>query len=667
MPELVRPIGIGLAGRGKVTDIIRWADEARRSGIHIVWIHDTPYERDSITHAAAIATHVPHIRIGLAAISVYTRHPAVTAMTVSSLDEMAPERIVLALGTTIPLRLAQMGIPYSPQAGIESVSRAMDLIRSMWAGGRYPSAAPDLPPIQPMFPPLHRVPIYIAAYRTPFLQLAGQKADGYIARPAESIPNLKRLLGRLYKSAQQAGRDPKSIEISGYLLTYIDKSRRDALNRAKREPFVIYMMSVLSNFSLQQAGFEPALRDQIAAAWRAEEYHRAAELIPDEMLDAFMLCGTAEDAAGAAARYNQAGMTTPILQPVLQEEDQIQKILQAAQLYGSSAAKTAPAVREEAVQVTARARMDARDGLNHFERALRTGGGWTEITRPFSYTISLMPVLAASALAYSRGLLNTQLMMVTLAASLLLQIGANIINEIYDVRYGVDSITSPRASQALLKGRLRENGAFALAFGSFLLAVLFGVYLIAARGAMILLLGAVGLGLAYGYTAPPLQYKYKALGLPFMFLAFGPLMAGGAYYAITGSFSTLAILMSVPLGLLVAAIGHGNEWRDIADDARYGFGTYSGLVGRKWAHLTYIGLVTAAYLFIGLAVLFNMLPPAVLLALLSMPFFVRSIRSAEMGLNGVPRAIARIDLETAQLHAAFGILYVFGIVLGRTL
>ncbi len=120
-----------------------------------------------------------------------------------------------------------------------------------------------------MYPPVHRMPIYVAAYRTPFLQLAGQKADGYIARPAESIPNLKRLLAKLYKSAEEAGRDPKSIDVSGYLLTYIDKSRRDALNRAKREPFVIYMMSILSNFSLQQTGFDPTLRDQIAAAWRA--------------------------------------------------------------------------------------------------------------------------------------------------------------------------------------------------------------------------------------------------------------------------------------------------------------------------------------------------------------------------------------------------------------
>ena len=336
MSELARAVGIGFAARGKVSDVIGWADEAQRRGIHSVWIHDSLYERDAVTYATAIAVQVPNVRVAMGALSAYTRTPALIAMTVSALDEMAPGRIILGMGTSIPLRLAQLGIPYTPEAGVENVSKAIDTVRAMWAGQRIPSATPNLPPIQPMFPPVHRVPIYIAAYRTPFLQLAGRKADGYLARPAESISNLKRLIAKLKTASLEAGRDENAVDVAGYLLTYVDKSRREALNRAKREPFVIYMISVLSNFSLQQAGFEPALRDQIAAAWRAEGYHKAAELIPDDMLDAIMLCGTPDEVAEGAARYNEAGMTTPIIQPVLQDKDQVPLALEAAALYGVS-------------------------------------------------------------------------------------------------------------------------------------------------------------------------------------------------------------------------------------------------------------------------------------------------------------------------------------------
>jgi 1,4-dihydroxy-2-naphthoate octaprenyltransferase len=582
-------------------------------------------------------------------------------MTVSALDEMAPGRIMLGLGTTIPLRLAQMGVPYTPEGGLESVDKGIDIIRNMCAGQRVPSAVPNLPPIQPLLPPVHRVPIYIAAYRTAFLQLTGRKADGYIARPAESIPNLKRLLAKLRVSAQEAERDEKAIEVTGYVLTHVDKSRHEALNRAKREPFVIYMMSILSNFSLERAGFEPALRDRIAAAWRAEDYHRAAELIPDEMLDAFALCGTPEEVAQGLARYNNAGMTMPVIQPILQEDGQIRDALKAAEIYGALALNENLTTETETA-VAVPIPEEQYDRLNFFERTRRRLGSWTEISRPFSFTISLIPVLVAAALAQAAGKLNLRLAAITLAASMLLQIGANVINEIYDVRKGVDSITSPRASQALLRGRINERNAFKLAFTCFSLAIVFGIYLIMQRGWVIALAGIVGMVLGYGYTAPPLQYKYRALGIPIVFLVFGPIMTVGAYYAITGTFSPITLIASLPPGLLVAAVAHGNEWRDMADDAHYGIGTYTTKVGRKWAHRTYISLVTAAYIVLIVGILINDFPRASLLALLSLPYFVHLIRSAEMGNNGLQRAIARIDLETAQLQAVFGILFVIGLV-----
>src|SRR5205823_11178540 len=139
--------------------------------------------------------------------------------------------------TGLPLRLAQMGIPYTPEAGVQRVSEAIDIVRKLWAGERIPAGTPNLMPIQPMFPPVHHVPIYIAAYRTPFLELAGQKADGYLARPAESVANFRRMFPKIRAASVAAGRPENAVSTAGYLLTFIDKTRREALNRAKREPF----------------------------------------------------------------------------------------------------------------------------------------------------------------------------------------------------------------------------------------------------------------------------------------------------------------------------------------------------------------------------------------------------------------------------------------------
>src|SRR5260370_12461611 len=148
---------------------------------------------------------------------------------------------------------------------------------------------------------------------------------------------------RVLESASAHGRAAGDIDFRGSLLCLFDSSRQEAVNRAKREPFVIYMISVLSDISMKRAGFDPALRSQIATAWRAEDYHRAGELIPDELLDAFILCGTVPEVAARAADYHDAGMEVPLLQPILQETAQVDAVFDAAVAYASQADPPPPA------------------------------------------------------------------------------------------------------------------------------------------------------------------------------------------------------------------------------------------------------------------------------------------------------------------------------------
>ena len=681
MVELSRPIGFGLAARGSVSDAVAWAEQARRAGLDSVWVHDSYFERDAVTYASAIASGVGGIRVGMGALNPLTRHPVLVAMTVSAIDDMAPGRVILGMGTGLPLRLAQMGIPYTPDAGLEAVSQAIDTMRALWSGERVPPGQPGLPPVQPMFPPVHRVPVYIAAYRSAFLRLAGAKADGYLARPAESIASLRRMLETMRAASVAAGRPSDAVEVAGYLLTLVDRSRREALNRAKREPFVIYMMSVQSDLAMRRAGLDPELKNRIAAAWRAEDYHRAANLIPDELLDAFMLCGTREEVAAGAGAYHQAGMDLPLLQPVLQTEDQVRELLAAAVEYGqaapapatAAAAPAAPGRTAAPAPVPAVAAPEALvpgtfpDHAGQSERArhrsARRLAAWFEIVRPFSFTASTVPVAAGGALAALDGRLDWPLLVAALVAAMLLHVGTNVTNEIYDVRKGIDNITSPRASHALLKGRLSEHEAFALAAGAFVGAMAIGLWLVAERGWPVAVLGLLGLVGGLGYTAPPLEYKFHALGPPLVFLLMGPLMVVGSYYVSSGTFTWAALVASLPVGLLVTAILHGNEWRDVSEDARAGISTLSIRAGRHFAHELYLALVIGAYLVLALAVAISALPPLSLLAMLSLPLLVRAIRASELGASGQQRAIAMIDLETAQLHAAFGFLLVVGLAI----
>lgn len=106
MGSILRRAGLGLAARGEVRQAVAYARQAADLGLDSVWVHDSYFERDAITFLAAIAAEVPRIKIGAGALNPYTRHPVVLAMTFSALDDLAPGRLILALGSGLPLRLA---------------------------------------------------------------------------------------------------------------------------------------------------------------------------------------------------------------------------------------------------------------------------------------------------------------------------------------------------------------------------------------------------------------------------------------------------------------------------------------------------------------------------------------------------------------------------------
>src|SRR5206468_3320855 len=105
--------------------------------------------------------------------------------------------------------LAQMNIPFDDT--VTRVSESIDMLRTLLAGERL-MLNPNVPPLQPMFQPPHHVPFYIAGYQGRFLDLCGEKADGYLARPMESIPAFKLMRERVLRVAHEHGRPADAIE-----------------------------------------------------------------------------------------------------------------------------------------------------------------------------------------------------------------------------------------------------------------------------------------------------------------------------------------------------------------------------------------------------------------------------------------------------------------------
>ena len=264
-----------------------------------------------------------------------------------------------------------------------------------------------------------------------------------------------------------------------------------------------------------------------------------------------MLCGTREDVAAGALRFHdEADLELPLLQPVVQEDDQMEAILDAASALAGYRAvrrrRTVPARPRRGLRRPAERRRpcgtvattaladDRALGLGRAPGA-RVGTAW-EIVRPFAFTATIMPIAAGGALAATDGRFSWPPFLLALVGGVLLHSGTNIINEVFDVRKGIDTITSPRASHAVLKGRLTERGACGWPMPRSSRSPCYRRRPDVVRGWPIVALGLIGLAGGYFYTAPPFPFKYHALGVPSCSYVRAAHARGG-YFAVSGTWA----------------------------------------------------------------------------------------------------------------------------------
>jgi len=290
-------------------------------------------------------------------------------------------------------------------------------------------------------------------------------------------------------------------------------------------------------------------------------------------------------------------------------------------------------------------------------------------TRPWSFTVSVIPPILAVLIAVSEhpGLgVNWLHFLLTLIGCVLIHAGSNSLSDYFDFKSGVDREgTFGSSGSQVLVGQLMRPGQL-LFFASclFALAGLIGLYFILVIPQSLFLAWIIlaGFILAAFYTMAPLKLKYIALGDIAVFFAFGPLMALGAYYVHTSQFSWTPVLYTIPIGLLVIAILHSNNLRDIATDSVVHIKTVPILVGERSAQIIYYALVVGAYVTTFILIGFARLTWLATATLLSLPLAMKNMRMVRDKNSIAIENFAPIDGMTAQLHSAFGLLFLLAIL-----
>jgi len=278
---------------------------------------------------------------------------------------------------------------------------------------------------------------------------------------------------------------------------------------------------------------------------------------------------------------------------------------------------------------------------------------WLAGARPRTLPASVSPVLVGTAVAAAQGTVVAWRAAAALVVAVALQVGTNYANDYSDGRRGTDAHRAGplRLTASGLVAPARVLRAAGLAFA---VAAVAGLALAVVVDLRLLVVGAACIAAGALYTGGPKPYGYAGFGELAVLVFFGFVATAGSAYVELERLTALAVLASVPVGLLACALLVANNLRDIGTDAASGKTTLAVRLGPARTRALYHGCLGGALAgVVGVGVL---RPPA-LVALAASPLAVAPARLVARrrdapGLIAALVGTGRLQLVTAVLLAA---------------
>jgi 1,4-dihydroxy-2-naphthoate octaprenyltransferase len=245
-----------------------------------------------------------------------------------------------------------------------------------------------------------------------------------------------------------------------------------------------------------------------------------------------------------------------------------------------------------------------------------------------------------------------------IAVALLLQVVANLANDLSDFRKGADTPDRSGPLRVAAAGLVTER-QLEVAIGITIVAAgLVGLWLATVGGTVLLALGALAIVAALAYTGGPWPYGYRALGEVFVFIFFGLVAVVGTAYLQAARLEPVFWAAAVPVGCLVTAILVVNNLRDIPTDRAAGKRTLAVVLGARATQVEF-GLQLLVAAMMPVALLAAGWGVWVMLPLLATPLAVPLLRTVRD--FTAPRELNLVLKGTARLALAYSLLFAIGL------
>lgn len=294
---------------------------AEAKGFDAVWQAESRLVREATVPMAAFAAVTDRIKVGSGVVNNWTRNPALLASTFSTLDDLAPGRVVLGIGAWWDPLAAKVGIartkPLTAMRETVEAVRALLHDETVTYDGQFVHLdGVELDYVHQQRRPKD-VPIYIGATGMQMMELTGEIADGVVLNYLVSPAYNDTAMQHLEKGAAKAGRSIDDLDRPQLVVCSLDEDRQKALDNAR---LLVTQYLGQQPHIMKASGVPESLLDEIGKVltWPAtsDQVVAASTLVPDDVVQMITASGTAEECRAKVDEYVRRGCTCPILYPL---------------------------------------------------------------------------------------------------------------------------------------------------------------------------------------------------------------------------------------------------------------------------------------------------------------------------------------------------------------
>ena len=300
---------------------MEFAKYAESKGFEAVWQAESRLVREATVPMAAFASVTTKLKVGSGVVDCWSRNPARLAATFSTLDDLAPGRVLLGIGAWWDPLAKKVGIdrsrPLRAMREIVTAVRALLNNETVTMQGEFVQL--DGVELDYVYQERRKkdVPIYIGATGMQMMELTGEIADGVVLNYLVSPEYNAQALEALERGAAKVGRSLESIDRPQLVVCSVHEDRATALDMARQ---MVTQYLGQQPHIMKASGVPQSLLDKVGSVltWPAthEQVVAASKFVPDEIVQMLTASGTPADARAQVEHYMRNGATCPILDPL---------------------------------------------------------------------------------------------------------------------------------------------------------------------------------------------------------------------------------------------------------------------------------------------------------------------------------------------------------------